>query len=110
MNIKKLYIKLYVVWLLFLTSCTSLTDSKIRNWDIHVDDIPNIIKEAIDFFMSLAWTVAIVFIIIWWYKILFWSLEQDKTKWKDTIFMAIWGFILAALSWFIIKLIIDNLS
>jgi len=86
------------------------TQEAIRRWNIHTGDIPNIIKSAIDFFMSLAWTIAIIFIIIWAYKILFGSLEQDKTKWKDTIFMALWGFAIAALSWFIIKLIIDNLS
>ena len=73
-------------------------------------NIPMIIKDAIDFFMSLAWTIAVIFVIIWGYKIVFWSLEQDKTKWKDTIFMAIWGFALAALSRVIIKLIVDNLS
>jgi len=86
------------------------TQTAIRTWDIHTSDIPVIIKGAIDFFMSLAWTIAIIFIIVWAYKILFWSLEQDKTKWKDTIFMALWWFAIAALSWFIIKLIIDNLS
>lgn len=86
------------------------TVNAIRTWDIHTDDIPNIIKSAIDFFMGLAWTVAVIFVIVWAYKILFGSLEQDKTKWKDTIFMALGGFALAALSWFIIKLIIDNLS
>ena len=86
------------------------TTNAIRSWNIHTDDIPKIIKWAIDFFMSLAWTIAVIFVIIWAYKILFGSLEQDKTKWKDTIFMALWGFALAALSWFIIKLIIDNLG
>ena len=86
------------------------TAKSIRNWDIHASDIPEIIKWAIDFFMWLAWTIAVIFVIVWAYKILFWSLEQDKTKWKDTIFMALWGFALAALSWFIVKLIIDNFS
>jgi len=86
------------------------TQTAIRTGDIHTTDIPVIIKLAIDFFMSLAWTIAIIFVIVWAYKILFGSLEQDKTKWKDTIFMALGGFALAALSWFIIKLIIDNLS
>lgn len=92
------------------TSWTSDTDKAIRSWDIHVDDIPNIIKNAIDFFMWIAWTVAIIFIIIWAYKILFWSLEQDKTKWKDTIIMALWGFAIASLAWVIIKFILSNLS
>ena len=82
----------------------------LRNWDINLGDIPNIIRWAIDFFITIAWTVAIIFIIIWAYKILFGSLEQDKTKWKDTIIMALGWFSIASLAWFIIKLIIDNLS
>lgn len=86
------------------------TEKAIREWDIHLSDIPVILKSLIDFLMWIAWTIAIIFIIIWAYKILFGSLEQDKTKWKDTIIMALWGFILASFSWFIIKFIIDNLS
>ena len=86
------------------------TDRAIREWDIHLDDIPVMIKWAIDFFISIAWTIAIIFIIVWAYKILFGSLESDKTKWKNTILMAIWWFSIAALAWFIVKLVIDNFS
>jgi hypothetical protein len=86
-----------------------VTDVAIKNWDIHLWDIPIMIKWAIDLFINIAWTVAIIFIIIWAYKILFWSLKNDKTKWKDTIIMAISWFALASLAWFIIKIIIDNL-
>jgi uncharacterized membrane protein (DUF373 family) len=86
------------------------TDEALRNWDIHLDDIPLIMKWAIDFLMWIAWTIAIIFVIVWAYKILFGSLEQDKTKWKDTIIMALGWFAIASLAWFIIKLIIDNLS
>ena len=85
------------------------TTEALRNWDVHVWDIPVIIKWSIDFFITIAWTVAIIFIIIWAYKILLGSLEQDKTKWKDTIIMAIGWFALASLAWFIVKLLIDNL-
>jgi hypothetical protein len=91
------------------TEWEKVTETAIRNWDIHVDDIPAIMKWAIDFFITIAWTVAIIFIIIWAYKILLGSLEQDKTKWKDTIIMAIGWFAIASLAWFIVKLIIDNL-
>ncbi len=86
------------------------TEKAIREWDIHTDDIPNILRWAIDFFMSIAWTIAVIFIIIWAYQILLGSMEQDKTKWKNTIIMAIWWFIIASLAWFIIKFIISNLS
>ena len=90
------------------TAYTDTSDA-IRNWDIHIWDIPVIIKSSIDFFITIAGTVAIIFIIIWAYKILLGSLEQDKTKWKDTIIMAIGWFALASLAWFIVKLLIDNL-
>lgn len=83
---------------------------KLKKWDVHIWDIPVMIKNAIDFFMWIAWTIAVIFIIIWAYKILFGSLEQDKTKWRDTILMALWGFIIAALAWFIVKTILDNFS
>ena len=86
------------------------TEAAIRTWDIHIEDITNILKGAINFFMEIAGTIAIIFIIIWAYKILFGSLEQDKTKWKDTIIMALSWFAIASLAWFIIKLIIDNFS
>ena len=86
------------------------TEKALKTWDIHLEDIPLMIRWAIDFFITIAWTVAIIFIIIWAYKILLGSLEQDKTKWKDTIIMALGWFAIASLAWFIIKLIIDNLS
>jgi len=86
------------------------TEEALRTWDIHIEDIPKILKWAIDFFMGIAGTIAIIFVIVWAYKILFGSLEQDKTKWKDTIIMALTWFALASLSWFIIKIILDNFS
>lgn len=82
----------------------------LRNWDVHMADIPKILQWSINFFMWLAWTVAIIFIIIWAYQILFGSLEQDKTKWKNTIIMALGWFIIASLAWLIIKFLINNLS
>ena len=86
-----------------------IKNKDIRDWNIHLDDIPGILQSAINFFMGIAGTVAVIFVIIWAYKILFGSLQQDKTKGRDTIFMALWGFAIAALAWFIVKLILSNL-
>ena len=77
---------------------------------ITLKDIPEMIKSAIEFFIWIAWTIAVIFIIIWAYKILFGSLQQDKTKWKDTIIMALWGFVIATLAWFIVQFIFDNFT
>ena len=87
-----------------------ISNGRLRNGNIHVDDIPGVIKSAIDFFMGIAGTIAVIFVIIGAYKILFGSLQQDKTKWRDTIIMALSWFALAALSWMIIKIIISNLT
>lgn len=98
----------WILWNFKWDSAT--TEKSLRTWDIHTDDIPNILKWAIDFMMTIAWTVAIIFIIIWAYKILFGSIEQDSRSWKDTIIMAISWFVIASLAWFIIKFIIDNFN
>lgn len=82
----------------------------VREWKIHADDIPLIISNAINFFMGIAWTIAIIFVIIWAYKILFWSLVWDSSKWKETIFAALWGFALASLAWLIMNFILTNFS
>ena len=87
-----------------------LENEQIRKGEISLDDIPRVLQSAIDFFMWIAGTIAVIFVIIWAYKILFWSLQQDKTKWRDTIIMALVGFAIAALAWFIVKLILSNLS
>jgi len=87
-----------------------IENSKLRKWEVGLDQIPVAIKSAIDFFLSIAGTIAVIFVIIWAYKILFWSLQQDKTKWRDTIIMALWGFALAALAWVIIQTIVANLA
>lgn len=80
----------------------------VRSWRIHIDNIPTILRTMIDILLEIAWTIAIIFIIIWAYKILFGSLTSEKTKWKDTIIMALTWFAISTLAWFIIKFIIDN--
>lgn len=87
-----------------------MTQEKVRNWDIHIDDIPTIIRWAIDILLEIAWTISVIFIIIWAYKILFWSLANEKSKWKDTIIMALTWFAIASLAWFLIKFLITNLA
>ncbi len=87
-----------------------ISNTKLRSGDVHIDDIPVAIRSIIDFFMWLAGTVAVIMIVIGAYKILFGSLQNDRSKWRDTIIMALVGFALAALAWVIIKTIISNLA
>jgi len=85
-----------------------ISNTDLRNGNVWLDDIPTAITSLIDFFMSIAGTIAVIFIIIWAYKILFGSIQQDKTKWRDTIIMALSWFALAALAWMIVKIILAN--
>lgn len=114
-------LKYIILWYLLLLNTKSFADDdawvlwwttveKLKTWNIHTDDIPWIVSYAIDFFMGIAWTIAVIFIIIWAYNIAFWSLSWDKSKWKETIFLALAWFVLASLSWVILKLIIDNFA
>ncbi|MDD4151607.1 MAG: hypothetical protein PHR68_03255, partial [Candidatus Gracilibacteria bacterium] len=41
-----------------------LSDSDLKNGNIHTDDLPRIITGAIDFLMGFAGTISVVFIII----------------------------------------------
>lgn len=82
--------------------------TRIRTWDLHLDDIPNVIHSLITIFISLAGTVSVIFVIVWAYKLLFGSLTWDPSKWKATIIMALTGFVISIMAWFIVKLIFNN--
>ncbi|MCD5380603.1 pilin [Candidatus Gracilibacteria bacterium] len=83
---------------------------KIRTGDIHLEDIAPIINSMINIFLSLAGTIAVIFVIIGAYKMLFGSLTQDVTKGRSTIIMALTGFAISLLAWFIVKFIFNNFS
>lgn len=86
----------------------SVSAQDLREWNVNLDTIPNMIVSATNFLMWIAGTIAVIFVILWAYQLLFGSLQQDKTKWRNTILMALGGFAIASLAWFIVKLIIDN--
>ncbi len=117
----KKYLNIYIwLFLLLFSKITFATDGwifwksewdKLKNWKwITLWDIPKMIKNAIEFFIWIAGTISIIFIIIWAYQILFGSLQQDKTKWKNTVLMALWGFAISTLAWFIVQMVFDNFS
>lgn len=83
---------------------------KIKTGDFTVDDIPVILKLVTDYLMWFAGTISVIFIILWAYQIMMWWFKWEKTKGKTTITFAIGGFILSALSWVILKTIIDNFA
>jgi len=83
--------------------------NELKNWDIHVSDIAPMIKNIIQFLMWTVWLVAIIFIIIWAYQVLFWGLSDSRQQWMKTVASALTWLALAILSWFIVKLLFDNL-
>lgn len=88
-----------------------LSVEKIKNGDIHTDDIPVVILGATDFLMGIAGTIAIIFIIIGAYQMAIGSATENSTaEWKKTIILALAGFILASISWIIFKILIDNFA
>lgn len=87
-----------------------VTAEKLRNGNIHTDDIPKIIVGAIDYLMGIAGTVSIIFIIIGAYKLAFWSLDNDTGKGKETIILALSWLVLSSTAWLIFKVVIDNFS
>jgi Zn-dependent protease with chaperone function len=98
------------LWVFGSDNSCGIKQNDMRTWAIHIENIPCMIQWMINFFLWIAGTIAVIFVIIWAYKILFGSLSQDKTKWKDTIIMALTGFAIATLSWFIIKILLDNFN
>ncbi len=99
-------------WLLFWIKATSEQSwsQRIRTWNIHLDDIPNVIHAMIKIFLEVAGTVAVLFVIVWAYQLLSWSLTWDSWKGKKTITMALTGFAISTLAWFIVEFIFTNLD
>ena len=98
-----------ILWWLDSENSIKAVD-KIRHWDIHLSDIPSILNSGTDFLMWFAGTVAVVFIIIWAYKTNIWSLSNQKSAWKETILLALGGFVVASCAWVIMRIVIDNFS
>ena len=113
--------KIFYIIMLFLLSINNVLASdwwvinwgsidglKVINLFFNIDDVPVSIVNATNFFIWIAWTVAVIFIIIWAYKYLFGSVEGNTESWKTTIYMALVGFAIAACAYFIIRFVIDN--
>jgi len=118
MKVINLIIAYLIVWtskvhaedLGVLWESTWKTAEDMRTWNISLDDLPKFIMSITDFLLSIAWTISVIFIIIWAYQMLFGSLTQQKTAWRDTIIMALVWFAIAACAYLIIRLITDNIS
>lgn len=50
---------------------TGISDGRLREGKVHLTDIPGMIQSMINFFMGIAGTISVIFIVIGAYKILF---------------------------------------
>ncbi len=105
-----------IVWILlsFQTSfatenITWISNKKLREGDVGLDDIWTLLSTLIKIWIYIAWSIAIIWIIFWAYKVLFGSL-QGKNEWKDAIFKSILWLIITFCAWLIVKIIFDNLT
>lgn len=86
------------------TSCENL-----KSWEIKLNDIPNMIIYATNLLIWIAFTVSVIFIIIWAYKYLVWWMTWQTDQWRSTIIWAVFWATISACAFLIVKLLIDNL-
>lgn len=83
---------------------------KIRRLDIHLEEIPAVILGMIEFIMEFIVAFTIVVLIIGAYQMIFGTVADERSRGKTTIYLALSGFVLASLSWVILKIVADNFS
>lgn len=85
-----------------------ITEEKIRKGDFSFEDIPKVIMNSTNFFLSFAGTVSVVMVIYGAFRLSLGSVESDKDTAKKIITAALIGFALAVSSWAIIKVVMTN--
>ena len=115
--LKKIILTICSLFVIYSTQINTYAEDKglwewtscdLRKWDCDLSDLIWWIKWMIEIFLSLAWTISVIFVIIWAYKLLWWSTTWDTSKWRETITMALTGFAISVLAWFIVKFVFDN--
>lgn len=80
--------------------------NKIICGNMHLADIPFYIMHIIDFFVSIAGIIAVLFIVVGGFFYIISGVDDDKKqKAKTTILHAITGIIVISLSWIVINVL-----
>ena len=96
-------------WTWFFWQCTDV--AQIRNWEINFDTLLCLLWNTINILIWIAWTISVIFIIIWWYQIIYgWLTWSDMSKWKTTVVKAIFWFVIAVSSYIIVSFVFDNFT
>lgn len=97
----------------FATDCGiiggSTVGDKCKTGEWSFEDIPKVISYATNVLLGFTGTISMIAIIFGGYKYAIGSSQGDTTKGKEAIIYGIVGFIVSALAWFIVRLVLDNL-
>jgi len=77
----------------------------IQTGNIHLWMIPYYITYIIEFLMTVAGLISVLFVIIGGYLYAWGGLTEDKEKGKKTVMYALIGLVLATLGWIIVNII-----
>lgn len=77
----------------------------IQTGNIHLWMIPYFITYIIEFLITIAGLISVLFIILGGYLYAWGGLTEDKEKGKKTVMYALIGFVLATLGWIIVNII-----
>jgi len=84
---------------------------KIQEGSMTLADIPVYITHATQFFITIAGTISVLFVMIGGYQYLTAFGETDKTgKAKTTIFMALVGLVITLLAWVIVNVVMATIT
>lgn len=104
-----------ITWVFATENSTNILwidNNKLREWDISFSDIPKAIQNTTSFVLWFATTIAMIMIIVWWFRYSLWSVEwssPNKTKAQDTIKYWITWMVISISAWFIVNVIIKIL-
>jgi hypothetical protein len=83
---------------------------KIKTGVFLADDIPYYLKYIADFLLGIVGLISTLFIVLGGYHYIIGGLTEEKEKGKNTIKHALYGLVLALLSWVIVNTIISIIT
>ena len=93
----------------FLAGLGKGCKDKLRTGDISFDDIPGIIQFATSLLLGLTGTISMIAIIWGGFKYAWGAATGDPSIGKRAIVYGITGFVISAMSYFAVNLVINNL-
>ncbi len=86
-------------------TATQMLGCAIKTGLVKLWMLPIFIKYIIDFLLSIAGLIAVLFVMVGGYLYMFGGLSSDKEKGKNAIIYGIVGFVVALLAWVVVNAI-----